>query len=226
MKITHLPFNGKFKVTWRYGAKADFAGTSDGKHHGIDLVGLDSKNVYSTVEGVVEYAGWDPSGFGNYVKVVEDVTGLAHYYAHLESINVNKGQRVSYTTKLGIMGATGNVTGPHLHYEIRRNGVHINPTTYMLIPNKEGLYNANNFLIDLNPPKYTTGRYKVNTPRGVNVRTGPGTNYRIKKLSELTKDARSKGGYVNGTIFDVFEVKDNWGRTPSGWVCLDYAVKI
>jgi len=50
------------------------------------------------------------------------------------------------------MGSTGNVTGPHCHYEIRRNGAHIDPTPYMRIPNVEGIYNAKNYLIDLNSP--------------------------------------------------------------------------
>jgi len=152
MKITHLPFDGEFKVTWPYGAIGDFAGTNDNKHHGIDLVGITNKNVYATCEGVVVAAMFDKTGFGNYVKIIEDSTGLAHYFAHLESISVVLNQRVKYTTKLGVMGATGNVTGPHTHYEIRQNGVAINPTPYMRIPNVEGIYNAKNYLIDLNPP--------------------------------------------------------------------------
>jgi len=222
MKITHLPFDGDFKVTWAYGKTASFAGTSDRIHHGIDLVGITNKNVYATCEGVVIAATFDKTGFGNYVKVVADATGLAHYYAHLESIAVVVNQRVTYTTKLGVMGATGNVTGPHTHYEIRQNSVAINPTPYMRIPNVEGSYNSNNYLIDLNPPKsaYTIGRYKVNTTDGVNVRTGAGTNFRIKNRNEITKP------YINGTIFDVLEVKGDWGRSPSGWICLDNCKRV
>ncbi|MEG0873536.1 MAG: M23 family metallopeptidase [Clostridia bacterium] len=105
MKITHLPFNGIFKVTWTYGAIWSGAGTRDSKHHGIDLVGITSKDVYSTCKGVVEFAGYDKTGFGNYVKIVEDTTGLAHFFAHLESINVTKGLRVEYTTKLRRYGS-------------------------------------------------------------------------------------------------------------------------
>ena len=58
--------------------------------------------------------------------------------------------------------------------------------------------------------KYPLGKYVVNTPKGLNVRSGPGTNYGIKKA------------YPNGTRFDTYEIKNNWARTPSGWVCLDY----
>lgn len=58
--------------------------------------------------------------------------------------------------------------------------------------------------------KYSLGRYKVNTSKGLNVRSGAGTNYSVKKT------------YTNGTVFDTYEIKNNWAKTPSGWVCLDY----
>lgn len=58
--------------------------------------------------------------------------------------------------------------------------------------------------------KYSLGRYKVNTSSGLNVRTGPSTGYRKKRL------------YKNGTAFDTYEIRGNWARTPSGWVSLSY----
>lgn len=152
--ITHLPLDGEFKVTWKYGATWNGAGTSDNKHHGIDLIGSDE--IYSTCEGKVEYAGFDKGGFGNYVKIVDN-SGLSHYFAHLAEIKVNVGQKVTYTTLVGIMGATGNVTGKHLHYEIRQNGIHIDPTSYMKIPNKEGTYNYLDYKIEIvDKPKTQT----------------------------------------------------------------------
>ncbi len=57
--------------------------------------------------------------------------------------------------------------------------------------------------------KYPLGKYVVNTPKGLNVRKSP-VNGAIIKV------------YSNGTRFDTYEIKDNWARTPSGWVCLDY----
>ena len=60
------------------------------------------------------------------------------------------------------------------------------------------------------PKKYVLGKYIVNTPRGLNVRSGPGTNYKIKKT------------YKNGTRFDTLEIKGDWGRSPSGWCNLNY----
>ena len=58
--------------------------------------------------------------------------------------------------------------------------------------------------------KFCRGKYIVNTPKGLNVRAGAGTNYAVKKI------------YKNGTRFDTLEIKGDWGRSPSGWVNLNY----
>ena len=72
---------------------------------------------------------------------------------------------------------------------------------------------------------YTTGTYKVNCSK-LNVRTGPGTKYRVKSLRELTRSARNQGGYVRGVRCTVTKAVGNWGLTPSGYICLDYCTKI
>lgn len=81
---------------------------------------------------------------------------------------------------------------------------------------------------------YPLGTYEV-TASVLNVRTGPGTNYPWKRFSELTENARQQimalagypaNGYVRGMVFDVFETKREWGRTPSGWVSLSWTTKI
>lgn len=82
--------------------------------------------------------------------------------------------------------------------------------------------------------KYTTGRYEVTTTV-LNVRTGPGTNYSWKRYYELTSNAQSQilrecgyrpNGLCEGVECDVSEVSGNWGKIPSGWICLDYCKKI
>lgn len=82
--------------------------------------------------------------------------------------------------------------------------------------------------------KYTTGRYEV-TATVLNVRTGPETNYSYKKYSQLTANAQKQvlqkcgykaNGLCKGVQCDVSEVKNNWGKIPSGWICLDYCKKI
>ena len=70
---------------------------------------------------------------------------------------------------------------------------------------------------------YKTGDYVVTCSK-LNVRTGAGTNYRVKSNSELSASARKQGGYVKGVVFTALEVEnlpgESWARTPSGWVCL------
>ena len=82
--------------------------------------------------------------------------------------------------------------------------------------------------------KYTAGRYEVNTEI-LTVRTGPGTNYSWKEYSELTSNAQAQilrecgyrpNGLCKGVQCDVTEVSENWGRIPSGWICLDYCKKL
>lgn len=148
MKVTRIPFNGQFKINYIYGVyDRSINKTADGRHHGIDCWGIGNKNVFSASRGKVIFAGWDNTGYGNLVKVQDGE--YTHYYAHLERILVGLGQNVDFTTQIGIYGATGNVTGPHLHYEVRKNGVVIDPTSLMGIPNKEGVYNSYNYVVEV-----------------------------------------------------------------------------
>ena len=173
---TKICFTGDFKVTCEYGRKG--TAWASGIHQGIDLVGITSKKVYSICLGVVERAGYDKGGFGNYVRIKEDGTENRIYLAHLEKIYVKVGQKVTYTTVVGLMGATGNATGPHTHVEIRKfqNGVAIsklNPATYMGIPNKVGTYNSANYQINTQPPAQT--QVLKTLARNTNLREEPNT---------------------------------------------------
>jgi murein DD-endopeptidase MepM/ murein hydrolase activator NlpD len=82
-------------------------------------------SVKSTMNGKVTYAGWNNEGYGNLV-IVEN-GAYKTYYAHLSSIPVRKGQTINEGEVIGLSGNTGNSTGPHLHYEIRKDGVAVNP---------------------------------------------------------------------------------------------------
>ena len=129
------PYNGNFKVTQKY---------SD-SHDGLDIVGLDSKDIHSTVTGTVEFAGWEnpnnhSQGFGQYVKIIDDKTGYGFYFGHLSEIRVTVGQRVNVTDIIGIDGPAAYSTGSHCHYCIRKNGkgTDINVSEFSGIPNEEG----------------------------------------------------------------------------------------
>lgn len=108
------PFCGKFRVSQQY---------KPGTHDGLDLVGIDSKEIHATISGVVQYAGWEnPSvhtqGFGQFV-CIRGTDGLFYYYGHLSELRVRTGQAVACTDVIGIEGSTGRSTGSHCHYEIR-----------------------------------------------------------------------------------------------------------
>jgi len=96
-------------------------------HMGVDLR-AHYVSVKSAESGSVKYAGW-MSGYGKIV-IVRHSKGYETRYAHLNKIKVNKGQRIVRGQLIGESGKTGRVTGPHLHYEIRKNGTPINPMKF------------------------------------------------------------------------------------------------
>lgn len=98
-------------------------------HNGVDWAGPRGTAIHATADGVVKRAGRQ-GGYGNLVVIQHDF-GLETYYAHLNSIDVRVGQRVSRGQRIGGMGTTGASTGVHLHYEVRVNGRPVNPTTYI-----------------------------------------------------------------------------------------------
>jgi len=94
-------------------------------HLGVDYGGAVGTPVRTVGEGVVEFAGVQ-NGFGNVVIVRHNATDET-LYAHLSRIDVRAGQTVTQGQRVGALGATGWVTGPHLHFEFRVNGVHKDP---------------------------------------------------------------------------------------------------
>jgi murein DD-endopeptidase MepM/ murein hydrolase activator NlpD len=99
-------------------------------HQAVDLGGEIGTPVKPIMPGVVAYAGWDKSGYGNLV-ILDHQNNIQSYYGHLSKIEVKTGETVSMDTEVGKMGETGHATGPHLHLEIHQNGVSLNPLTVL-----------------------------------------------------------------------------------------------
>ena len=98
-------------------------------HAGIDVgVGFGT-SIASVASGTVVYSGW-LGGYGNLV-VVDHGNGLSTAYAHQQRIYAALGQQVSQGESLGEVGSTGNSTGPHLHFEVRINGLAVDPLGYL-----------------------------------------------------------------------------------------------
>jgi peptidoglycan hydrolase-like protein with peptidoglycan-binding domain len=100
-------------------------------HTGIDFPVPYGTRVGAAGVGVTEFAGWNSGGYGNLV-VVRHRLGYTTWYAHLSSITTWVGEQVQGGTRLGYVGSTGHSTGPHLHFELRRNAVPIDPVPYLL----------------------------------------------------------------------------------------------
>lgn len=99
----------------------------DKQHKGIDIAVPRNTPIYATQDGVVTYSGV-ASGYGN-VIYIRHPDGRETRYAHLNSMSVTKGQTVAKGQQIGLSGNTGRSSGPHLHYEVRQNGVAINPNS-------------------------------------------------------------------------------------------------
>lgn len=94
-------------------------------HSGIDLAAPMRTPVLAASAGIVS-AGEDPTGYGLYLVVVRDPT-LSTLYGHLDARLVKAGESVKAGQEIGLMGSTGNSTGPHLHFEVRIGGLPVDP---------------------------------------------------------------------------------------------------
>jgi murein DD-endopeptidase MepM/ murein hydrolase activator NlpD len=99
-------------------------------HRAIDIGAGTGTPVYAADGGFVSYAGWSTVGYGNLI-VVDHANGYVTYYAHLSGFRVIVGQAVKRGQLIGLVGSTGNSSGPHTHFEIRYNGSLLNPRSFL-----------------------------------------------------------------------------------------------
>lgn len=98
-------------------------------HNGVDLAAPTGTPVYATADGLIGRADWF-SSYGLYISI-DHGADLETRYAHLSRLAVAAGERVKKGDLIGYVGSTGRSTGPHLHYEVRVDGVAVNPIPYM-----------------------------------------------------------------------------------------------
>lgn len=127
------PVNTSKKISSPIGNRVAPGGFGSTNHKGVDIcnVGFTS-SVFAVKSGKVlltNTSGYG-GGYGNYV-VIDHGGGVTTLYAHMSVVKVSEGQMVSQGTVLGVTGSTGASTGPHLHYEVRINGVYQNPLNYL-----------------------------------------------------------------------------------------------
>ena len=105
-----------------------FGPRGSGFHPGIDLLAAMGTRVGAAAPGRVIFAGVDGGGYGRLVEVAHG-NGVVSLYAHLSAITVRIGRAVAAGTRVGRVGATGEATGPHLHFEVRLRGAAVDPLT-------------------------------------------------------------------------------------------------
>src|SRR3954451_7910314 len=114
------------------GAMGDGFGYPGGRRHdGIDFPEPAGTAVGAAGRGTVAFVGWNSGGYGNLV-VIQHRLGYQTWYAHLSSFAVSQGSAVAGGVMIGRVGTTGRSTGPHLHFELRHDGIPINPVPYLL----------------------------------------------------------------------------------------------
>jgi murein DD-endopeptidase MepM/ murein hydrolase activator NlpD len=99
-------------------------------HEGIDIAHFYGTSVTATARGTVEFSGVK-SGYGKIV-ILNHGFGLETIYSHASTVAVKAGQKVKRGQIIASMGNTGRSTGPHVHYEVRVNGIPKDPLTYLL----------------------------------------------------------------------------------------------
>ena len=114
-------------ITSRFGSNDS---VRDHSHTGIDIAGPYGTPIKAAASGTVTYSGNANDGYGYYV-IISHGNGVTTLYAHCSQLLVSKGQTVSKGEVIAKMGSTGNSTGNHLHFEVRKNGITYNPQNYV-----------------------------------------------------------------------------------------------
>ena len=127
-RIKYGVVNGS-RITSSFGSRIHPVTKVRSNHTGVDIGAPHGSTVYAYSEGTVSFAGWK-GGYGNIIHIRHG-NGMETRYAHLSKINVKVGQKVTAGQAIGRVGSTGTATGPHLHFEVRINGVAKNPLNYI-----------------------------------------------------------------------------------------------
>ena len=128
-ELFKCPITAKWRLSSPYGYRADpFTGVRK-FHTGMDLAAPTGTPVKASLDGKVVAVSYNQV-YGNYV-IISHINGYQTLYAHLHTATVKVGQRLNQGDKLGLVGSTGYSTGPHLHFEVRKDGAAQNPKNYI-----------------------------------------------------------------------------------------------
>ncbi len=117
------------RLTSTFGGRRSPGGIGSTNHKGIDIAGSRGQAIKAADGGTVTYAGW-MGGYG-YLVIIDHGNGYQTYYGHNSKLLVNVGTKVYKGQQIAKMGSTGNSTGNHCHFEIRKYGTSVNPLNYL-----------------------------------------------------------------------------------------------
>ena len=123
-------FKGSYPITLDYGEKWPPLYTDESPHRGIDYGCPMNTEILASADGTVKLVGNLTVGYGKYIKL-SHAGGYETLYAHLNRIDAEIGQTVKKGQVIGLSGSSGNSTGPHLHFEVRKQNVQIDPKTVL-----------------------------------------------------------------------------------------------
>ncbi len=126
---SRMPLEGA-QLTSNYGMRTHPVLGGRRNHTGIDLAAPTGTPIYATADGVIGRADWY-SSYGLYISINHGAS-METRYAHLSRLAVAAGDNVKKGDLIGYVGSTGRSTGPHLHYEVRVDGLAVNPIPYMV----------------------------------------------------------------------------------------------
>jgi murein DD-endopeptidase MepM/ murein hydrolase activator NlpD len=98
-------------------------------HMGLDFAAPTGTPIYATSDGIIKFSGFSTSGFGNHV-IINHGFGYETLYGHMVRVSATQGQQVKRGQVIGYVGSTGKSTGPHLHYEVHKSGVQLDPINF------------------------------------------------------------------------------------------------
>jgi peptidoglycan hydrolase-like protein with peptidoglycan-binding domain len=158
LRPVHAPITSPFGMRWGR------------MHTGIDFGAPYGAPINAAGRGTVTYAGWNSGGYG-YLVIVQHRLGFQTWYAHQSRIAAHVGESVAGGSRIGYVGATGHATGAHLHFEVRLNGVPIDPMPYLLSSYSKVM------------PDTGLGA----DPDGCSPKSGPGSDPRTARLGSCGK---------------------------------------
>lgn len=129
------PLRARFRLSSAFGLRVHPLRRHRHLHSGADLAAPRGTPVHAVADGIVSSVRSTPGGYGRLI-VVDHGNGYSSWYAHLDAFEpgVRPGQALARGARLGTVGASGSATGPHLHLELRRDAVPVDPMALLLAP--------------------------------------------------------------------------------------------